>query len=160
MRKALLAAVVCASLAAASCATSYGPRYERAADNGDTGYYDTRVSENRFIVQYRAAGGDAQLGEDFAFRRAAELALEEDYDWFQVINRSRGLSDGAFDRFDRARVYRDQYQARPSYRDDYARNYGYYDERLIVLEIIMGYNPAPRGDSIYDARRVLDDLRY
>lgn len=151
MRKPIIAALSLAAIAAAGCATSYAPRYQRASDSRDVGYYDQRVSDNRYVVQYRADGNDPRLAEDFAMRRAAEVTLESKYDWFQIINRSRAMSDTAFGRYDGSRYYANEYESRPTY--------GAYDDNLVVLEIVMGYNPPPRGDSIYDARRLLDQLR-
>lgn len=148
MRKLGIAAL--AALIAAGCATSYGPRYGRADDPRDYGYYETQLDENRYRVQYRAEEG-GYYAEDFAMRRAAELTLDRDYDWFQVIGRSRAMRDEVFDRYEGTRYYGDDrsYRDRPRYGDG-------YDDSVAVLEIVMGYNPPPRGASIYDARRVLD----
>ncbi len=151
MRKPVLIALSLAIIAAAGCATSYSPRYQRASDDRDIGYYDSKISDNRYVVQYRTDRANPALAEDFAMRRASELTLDSDYDWFQIIHRSRAMSDTSLNRYDGSRYYQNEYQSRPTYGD--------YDDGLVVLEIVMGYNPPPRGDSIYDARRLLDQLR-
>jgi hypothetical protein len=145
---------VCAALAAimlAGCATGHGPRYERAERPGDFGYYDVRLDDNRYRVHYRSERGVS--AEDFAMRRAAELTLQHRYDWFQVIGRSRAMSDRVFDRYEGTRYYGDEraYRDRPRY-----SQWDGYDDSMATLEIVMGYNPPPRASSIYDARRVLD----
>ena len=150
MKKLGIAAL--AALIVAGCATTYGPRYERASGPRDYGYYDTQLDENRYRVQYRASEG-GYYAEDYAMRRAAELTLNQGYDWFQVIGRSRAMRDEVFDRYDGARYYGDDrsYRERPRYGDGPD-----YDDAVAVLDIIMGYNPPPRASSTYDARQVLD----
>lgn len=138
------------------CATAYGPRYEAARGPGDTGYYDTRLDENRYRVQYRTDYRDGAYAEDFVMRRAAELTLNRGYHWFQVINRNRAVSDAMFGRYDTYRYepQNPQYRGRPNYYDR-----GYDDGAVTVIEIVMGYNPPPRASSTYDARQVLDYAR-
>lgn len=148
-----------AAIAAVGCATAYEPRYERASASGNYGYYDTRVEENRYRVQYRAEG-DAYAAQDFAMRRAGELTRARGYDWFQVVNRSRAVSDDMFGRYDSYRYGADntQNRERPAYGS------GYDDDSVVVLDIIMGYNPPPNGSNVYDAKRLeayrADDRRY
>jgi hypothetical protein len=158
-----LAALASAALLSA-CVTTYGPAYQQARAPGEIGYWSQRVEENRYVVEYRAASSrDSSLAEDFAFRRAAELTLSNDYDWFQVIGRNRAISDRLFDRHSGLQ-YRDERsgaddRSYPSYRDDWRRGYGGdHGDSVAVLEIIMGNNPPPRSASVYAARRVLDQL--
>lgn len=152
MKKALLAIAVSA-LALTACASTYGPRYQEARSQGDVGYYDTRIDQNRYRVQYRLNSGDPELAQDWVFRRAAELTLDNRYDWFQVLSRSRDLGDYAFQRYESTRYDYDDRTAndRPPYGD--------YGDRIAVIEIVMGENPPPRASSVYDARRVLDQSR-
>jgi hypothetical protein len=152
MKKILLAIAVSA-LALTACASTYGPRYQQARNQGDAGYYDTRIDQNRYRVQYRLNSGDPELAQDWVFRRAAELTLDNRYDWFQVLSRSRDLGDYAFQRYESTRYDYDDRTAndRPPYGD--------YGDRVAVIEIVMGENPPPRASSVYDARRVLDQSR-
>ena len=141
------------AITAVSCVTASGPRYERASSANDFGYYDTRLDDNRYRVQYRADGSDYGVAQDFAMRRSAQLTLDRGYQWFQVVGRSRAVSDDMFGRYDSSR-----YAAPESNRDRPPYGSDYRDD-VVVLEIVMGYNPPPRGSSIYDPRRVLDN-RY
>lgn len=138
------------------CTTAYGPRYEAARGPNDVGYYDTRLDENRYRVQYRTDYRDGAYAEDFVMRRAAELTLDRGYQWFQVINRNRAVSDDMFGRYDNYRYQRQdsRYRGRPDYYDR-----GYDDDAIAVIEVVMGYNPPPGGASTYDARQVLDYSR-
>lgn len=97
------------------------------------------------------ATGSGSFAEDAAMRRSAEMTLDRGYNWFQIVGRSRNVSDELFNRYDRTRSYSDDatYRDRPVYGEG-------YDDALVVIEIVMGYDPAPRASSIYDARRVLD----
>lgn len=89
------ALILLPALLVAACATSgsYGP----ADGPGDVGYSEQQIETNRFRVTYRA--GDAIAAEDGALRRAAEVTLEEGYDYFTVVaratDRERARSDGA-----------------------------------------------------------------
>ncbi len=167
MKKPILTALALAAAAAVGCASAYGPRYERADSRGDFGYTDVRLDENRYRIEYRADHADSGLAQDFAMRRAAELTLARNYEWFQVINRNRAFSDDFFGRYDTHRYGvadqvadrsypdnrypDDRYRDRPAYYDR-----GYDDQSAAVIEVVMGYDPPPRGSSIYDPRRVLD----
>lgn len=151
--KKILLAIVGAAFALTACASTYGPRYQQARTQGEVGYYDTRIDQNRYRVQYRLTSGDARLAQDWVFRRAAELTLDNRYDWFQVLNRSRDLSDNTFQRYEATRYDYDDRTAndRPPYGD--------YGDQVAVIEIVMGENPPPRANSVYEARRVLDQSR-
>jgi hypothetical protein len=157
------ALIVSLALALSACALGgYDrPYYGPAASRGDVGYHTTRLDENRYRVEYRTDRSDPGLAQDFAFRRAAEMTLDQRYDWFQVIARNRAVTNELFDRYEPYR-YRESSPARvyPDY-SDYP-DYRGYDQRdaVAVIEIVMGHNPPPRASSVYAARRVLDYARY
>lgn len=157
----VIAAAALALTAAAACTTVYDEdRYQRA-DRSGFGYSEQRIDDNRYQVRYRAEF-DAYRAQDFAMRRSAELTLDRRYDWFQVVNRSRAVGDDMFGRYDRY-AYGDNDRtgtdrnARPGYGS------GYDNDQIVILDIVMGNNPPPRGGSVYDARQVMqyrDDRRY
>lgn len=140
-------ALALTAILAVGCAST-GPSYQRAENRGDFGYYDTRIDQNRYRIEYRTVEDNPELAQDLAMRRAAELTLRGNYEWFQVINRSRAFSDNFFGRYDTYRLDRND-RGRPAYNDR-------YNNSVAAIEVVMGYNPPPRGSSIYDARRVLD----
>jgi hypothetical protein len=75
------------SIALAACAST--PTYTPAASPGAAGYSETRIESNRYSVTYRAAGAaEAQLLEDYALLRAADLTLQNGRDWFWVDRRA------------------------------------------------------------------------
>jgi hypothetical protein len=73
-------------VALAGCATP-APQYGPALRPGDSGFSETRIETDRFRVSYRTAAGGAATAQDFALLRAAELTLQNGYDWFVVTQR-------------------------------------------------------------------------
>lgn len=142
-----------AALAMAGCATGYGPSYGPSESRYEDGYSDYRIDDNRYRVEYRIQNGEARRAQDWALRRAAELTLDQRYDWFQIISRNSQFRDGDFDRYEPYRSYNDGYYDRPRYDNRYD------SDAVVVIEVVMGNNPPPRGSSVYDARRVLDYTR-
>lgn len=81
--KKLLAAMALISLVA--CGSS-GP-YTQARSEGDYGYLENRITENRYRVSFRGnAGTTSDQVKDMALLRAAELTLLNNYDWFRVVS--------------------------------------------------------------------------
>lgn len=66
----------------AGCASSvpYGP----AASGGDKGYLVQSIENNRYRVSY--TDNDAETARMRALRRAAEVTLEADAEWFRVVS--------------------------------------------------------------------------
>lgn len=136
------------------CASAYrGPVYEAARSQNDNGYSETRIDTNRYQVRYRLDGANQSLAEDWVLRRAAELTLNQRYDWFQITARSRSFSNESLDRYDRARIYDPNAQRYPD-RPQYDTRYD--NDSVALIEVLMGNNPAPQSSSVYDARQVLD----
>jgi hypothetical protein len=83
--KAIVATLFCLGLAA--CATP--TRYEAAARPEAVGYSEVRIEPGRYRVTFQGGdGAPAGQVEDDVMRRAAEIALRDDFDWFEVIDRS------------------------------------------------------------------------
>lgn len=76
-----------AVLALAACATPTTV-YQSAASPDESGWRQTRIEADRYRVSFRANPDlKAPQVEDLALRRAAEITLEQNYDWFRVVNR-------------------------------------------------------------------------
>ena len=73
MRRALLAAVACVSLAACATAPTH---FQPAASPGGIGYSEMRIEPGRYRVTFQGGAGapEAQV-MDYALLRAADLAL-------------------------------------------------------------------------------------
>lgn len=81
----LIAIAALGALAACASTQSYAP----AASQGAAGYAETQIENARYFVTYRASGAaDANLLQDYALLRAAELTLQHGRDWFWVDRRT------------------------------------------------------------------------
>ena len=153
MRRALLAAVACVSLAACATAPTH---FQPAASPGGIGYSEMRIEPGRYRVTFQGGAGapEAQV-MDYALLRAADLALAEGYDWFRVIDRtvqqtgysgsSIGFGVGGM-----------------SFGRHSATGVGVSSGLPLTggpalaasLEVLMGKGPRPSGPDVYDARGV------
>lgn len=159
--KRLLIPAVCA-LALGACATpvSYAP----AASASGPGFTQQRIESDRYRVTFRGAGPGAQIN-DYALLRAAELTLQEGYDWFQVVNRSEDVAGG------RASGSSISIGGGSGSYGGWGRhssvgvglgtsfNLGGGPAREVALEIKLGRGPTPQDRSIYDARSVSGSIR-
>lgn len=185
-RKVVLAAIASSTLMVAGCATE--TRYKPATGAGfyRTGYSDRQIEPNRFIVSF---AGNSVTGRDtverYLFFRAAELTLQQGYDYFVMANRDTdrqtrtystpglgwggGFGYGGFGGY-----------WGPAWRY-YGRGFGWrswdpwfgggfgpwgndFDIRQIdrfeaTAEIVMRKGPIPREDiRAFDARKVVDTV--
>ena len=62
------------------------PAY-RAAENGGYGYTETKLTDTQYRVYFKGRGSDKTKAMDYAMLRAAEVTIEQGYDWFVVANR-------------------------------------------------------------------------
>jgi hypothetical protein len=96
-RKALLAALATSTLLVAGCATE--TRYRPATGQGfyRTGYSDRQVEPNRFLVSF---AGNSVTSRDtverYLFFRAAELTLQQGYDYFVMADRDTNLQSRTY----------------------------------------------------------------
>ena len=80
-------AVLSASCLLATACTS-SPDYQAASRDGASGYSDSAIQKNRYLVNFT---GDTTTSraevKSYALLRAAELTMEKGYDWFEVVSR-------------------------------------------------------------------------
>lgn len=151
-------------LSLAACATAVGTAYAPADAKG-YGYTETRIEQDRYRITFAGDGATApELVEDYALLRAAELAVENGYDWFRIIGRSMdaeekggvglgaGLGTGSYGRRSGVSV-------------GVGGNLGtvgakrFYTARI---EALFGKGEKPTdeaGAEVYDARSVIDTIR-
>jgi hypothetical protein len=175
---AVLGTAGCSTTSVSSSQTPY-----QAANQGKYGFSDQRIEANRFRVMFEGNSRTSrQRVEDSLLLRAAEVTLENGYDWFQVAERSTDAkvtsgysrsSGGAFGGgwgygpgFATWRTYHPRY-GWVGYYDPFWSN-GFYDpffDRQDITrfqasaEIILGKGakPADRPDA-FDARDVKQNL--
>ena len=158
--KAVLFAVAAATLAA--CQTT--PTYTAATSPDGAGYSETQVEGNRYFVTYRAPGGaDAQVLQDYALLRAADLTLEHNRDWFWVDRRNLnaeggrsgpsvgiGVGGGSFGHHSGVGV---------GAGFSFPLGGGGPTASAATLEIRFGEGPKPDDANAYDARSLAANLR-
>ncbi|RYY06117.1 MAG: hypothetical protein EON55_24165, partial [Alphaproteobacteria bacterium] len=87
-RKAFVAALATTTLMVAGCATE--TRYRPATGQGfsRTGYSDRQIEPNRFLVNFQGNSVTSRdTVERYLFFRAAELTLQNGYDYFVMADR-------------------------------------------------------------------------
>ncbi|MCR5878086.1 hypothetical protein [Phenylobacterium sp. J367] len=175
------ALALAAGLTACTTATPYQPNIPGQKVSG--GYSELRVEENRFRVTFSGNTlTSRQTVEGYLLYRAAELTVQNGYDWFSILDRQT-------DREVRTYVDPDPFYSpwygpgygywRPSWRY-YGAGYGwrgwspywgdpFWGDRVDVrtvdrfeasAEIVLGKGPKPADDPrAFDARAVIENLR-
>jgi hypothetical protein len=178
------ALAITASLAACATATPYQPRMAAAQTSG--GFSELRLEPDRYRVTFAGNSLTArETVERYLLYRAAELTLQQGYDWFETADRRT-------DRNTRTTIDSDPFM-RPGF--GYGAGYGYwrpawryygpryggwrswdpfwgdpfFTDRAQVrtvekfeasAEIVLHKGPKPAGDTrAYDAREILTNLR-
>ena len=161
MKRLTLSLIAASALALGACASlaPYGPQQ---AARGQ-GFSEQRIESNRFRVTYNGVGAPGPVA-DRALFRAAQLTVDQGYDWFEVTQRwIDGRPDSAGG-------------VRPSVSIGAGSSrYGGYRSSGVgvglgfdlsgpqptstTLEIVMGRGAKPDRPEAYDARRVQDAIR-
>jgi hypothetical protein len=176
-----LAAVIAAGLAACATPTPYQPNVPGQKASG--GYSELRVEENRFRVNFQGNTlTSREAVEGYLLFRAAEVTVQNGYDWFSIVDRATDKQSRTYVEPDP--LYRPWYGPgfsywRPSWR--YAgRGMGwrswdpfwgdpFWASRVDVrtvdrfeasAEVIMGKGAKPADDPrAFDARSVIENLK-
>lgn len=147
-------------LTLAACATAVGTLYG-PADRQGYGYTASAIEGDRYRIAFAGDGATpADVVEDYALLRAAEIAVEKGYDWFRVVGRSVderrkggvgvGAGVGGGGRNVGVGV---------------GGNLGTIGARKFYtasLEVLYGKGEKPEGDErgeVYDARAVIEAVR-
>ena len=149
----LFLAAAAASLALSACATA--PTLYQASNGPQAvGYSEYRIEPGRYRITFRGGpGAPAQQVADYALLRAADLAVAEGYDWFQVADR---FSEGRPDTGPRIGVGLGGgdfgLRSGVSLGLGTSFNLGGGPAIASTLEVVMGRGERPRGADSYDAR--------
>ena len=122
------------------------------------GYRATRIEADRYRVSFRANPDlKAPQVEDMALRRAAEITLQNGYQWFLVVNRFTDLVGGYTPAAARASASADH--PAPMARAwasasafDLSPDSRRYES---TLEILLGSGAKPASPDAYEARAIL-----
>lgn len=147
-----------------ACATR--PVYAPAEEPDDPGYWETRISENRYRVSFVGqTGTPSDQVKNYALLRAAELTQNAGYDWFRIVDReteekqrsgeprvSLGIGGGCHPfgcRIIGSRWYTGVHLDSRRYADRYRTS----------MEIVMGKGPADEPNNVYNAKELSRYLR-
>lgn len=175
-----VAVALSAGLVACATPTPYQPNVRGSATSG--GYAEVRLEADRYRVTF--AGNSLtsrETVEAYLLFRAAELTVQNGYDWFSVVERDVDKKSRTYVESDP--FYRPWYGSygfwRPSWRY-YGRGFGwrswdpfwgdpFWADRVDVrtverfeasAEILMNRGRKPEGDvRAFDARAVIENLR-
>lgn len=165
----ILPIALTALIAACATQTAYVPADKR----GDYGYTETRLTENRYRVTFTGNSlTPRETVQDYALLRAAELTLENGYDWFkpaarEMDKKSRdtgGASVGAARHH--PRTYRrcgllscDTVTTHDTHVSGTIGTARTRDSYASSIEIVLGENPMPEDMEAYDARELVNTIR-
>ncbi|MND74811.1 hypothetical protein D3C80_664150 [compost metagenome] len=161
MKRLTFGLIAASALVLSACASlaPYGPQQSA----GGQGFNEQRIESNRFRVTYNGVGAPGPV-VDRALFRAAQLTVDQGYDWFEVTQRwIDGRPDSAGG-------------VRPSVSIGAGSSrYGGYRSSGVgvglgfdlsgpqptstTLEVVMGRGAKPDRPEAYDARRVQDAIR-
>lgn len=150
-----LTTLLFATLVLAACATV--PTYKAAKSATGTGYSERQLEDNRWRIIFRLRNDNLALAQDLALLRAAELTLEKNHKWFEIVDRNsdaddknRGSTHFGFG-FGRCgyhgcgSAYNNTTSSRP--------------RSVSSIEIRFPKGAKPEGANFYDARQVIKNLR-
>ena len=182
-RTAVAAAGLALAIGLASCATPtpYQPNLPGGSTSG--GYSELRLEPNRFRVNFQGNSlTSRETVEGYLLFRAADLTVQQGYDWFSIVDRETDRKTRTY--VDPDPLYRPWYGGAYSYWRPYWRYYGrgygwrtwdpfwgdpFWASRVDVrtvdrfeatAEVFMGKGPKPADDvRAFDARAVIENLR-
>lgn len=153
MRRLLAATLLAATVAACATPTVYQP----ARTPTGVGFTETRIENDRYRVTFRGGGGaSAAQVSDYALVRAADLALQNGYDWFIVDQRwTERTGSGSGPRFSVGAGGTD-FGRSSAFGLGVGTSFGLGGGPALAttLEVRLGRGPQPAGFNVYDARQV------
>jgi hypothetical protein len=155
-----LIVVALAALSLAACATT-PTVYQPAAGPKAVGYSEYRIEPGRYRITFRGgSGAPAQQVFDYALLRAADIAIEQGYDWFRVYDRfteSSGYDSGPHVGVG---VGGSNYGHSSSVGVGVGTSFNLGPGPAVsaTIEVVMGKGPRPEGMDVYDARGLRENL--
>lgn len=139
-----------ALLAACASSTVYGP-----ANGSGFGYTDQAIETGRYRITYKAP--NAEVAENGALRRAAELTTQNGYDYFTVAARDleRRRTGGGSS----VGIGGSTGGSRSGIGLGVNVPLGGGGEEVTArMEVVMGRGERPSGSNSYDARSILSNI--
>lgn len=156
MKTTRLFAILGIAAALAACETT--TRYTPIGPQSRIGYSEVRLETNRYRVTFQgASGASGPMVNDYALMRAAELALAQGFEWFQVLDRFTETTAPTSPRFSFG-VGTGSYGRSGGVGVGGSSGFGGEPSMRTTLEVFMGRGQRPTDRDTYDARDVAETL--
>jgi len=145
-----------AALTLAACETPQPTLYQPAGGPRGVGFSEARIEPGRYRVTFHAGpGAPPAQAQDYALRRAADLAVADGYDWFRVYGRDMGWTGGNGPTIGLG-IGGASFGRHSAVGGSVGTgfNLGGGPAPVATLEVVMGRGPRPPGPDVYDARGV------
>jgi len=157
-----LAPIFCLTLLAlCACETTQPMVYAPAAGPQGVGFAEQRLEPGRYRIFFQGAkGAPPAMVQDYALRRAADLAVAEGYDWFRVYG--RGMEGhGGHGPYVSLGVGGASFGHHSGTGGGVSSGFDLSGPPAMTasLEVVMGKGPRPPGADVYDARGVQQSIR-
>jgi len=168
-----LSGIILSGLLLAACASSEAP-YAPADEVGDVGYTESQLSADRYRVSYTGrADTSLELVQDYALLRAAELTVAQNYDWFEVVDRTAiphleetnsaraavEISTGTTSQTRCGLIACTTTQTSPAFPRTEMDFPAQREHFVASIEVVLGEGEHERSGNIYDAREVIASIR-
>ena len=158
--------IILFSLIGLLSACSSSPEY-RAAKNNGYGYQESVLNQDKIRVHFKTRSDNKLKAIDYTFLRAAELTVQQNYDWFIVTSRdvlvdgknqpSSSVHTGFGTRRD-CGFY--GCSSQPSTHLGIGINLGDKGQEIeSILEIKLGKGIRPENQESYEAREIIKNMR-
>ena len=147
------------------------PLYSPARNADSRGYYETRLTNERYRVIFTGGSNTSDdKVKNLALLRAAELTADHGYDWFQIIDRDNSdntntdnprvsISVGVGTGTGSCYPYGCRVFGGPYYSGARLYSTNRYDRNQSVIEIYMGKGEPTDPTKVYNARELMENLR-
>lgn len=165
--------IMLGSILLAACASSEVP-YAPASDVGEVGYTESRLSNDRYRVSFTGRSDTPlETVQDYTLLRAAELTIAQNYDWFEVVDRTAiphleddnsaraavQISTGTASQTRCGLIACTTTQTSPAFPRSEMDFSAQREHFVASMEVVMGQGEHERSGGIYDAREVIASIR-
>ncbi|XOV80362.1 MAG: hypothetical protein ACFHVJ_05260 [Aestuariibacter sp.] len=159
------------ALVLSGCASMDPTPYQMASDKGEFGYTHKKLTDNQYRVSFRGnRKTDKDTIRDYALLHAADLTLEQGYDWFYISNQdmetnsksvpsTRGGVSVTTSSSTSCGLLGCTTVHHPQYTGTIVESEERTQDHVNTLNITMGKGQPENPNSVYDARALAKNIR-